>query len=61
LPKDRPPPHTTAETDRAAAAKRARLAAELRANLTRRKAQGRERVAPPGVAQERRDKDGGTA
>jgi hypothetical protein len=43
LTKDHRPPNVTAETERLTAQKRERLAAELRANLTRRKAQQRER------------------
>ncbi len=42
MPKPRQSPHTTTETDRLAAEKRERLAAALRANLRRRKAQRRE-------------------
>jgi hypothetical protein len=56
MSKERRKPHTTTETERLAAEKRDRLAAELRANLVRRKAQGGERVAgdkPP-------EKGGGT-
>jgi hypothetical protein len=41
MPKQRQSPRTTAETDRLAAEKRERLAAALRANLRRRKAQQR--------------------
>jgi hypothetical protein len=51
MTKQRQKPNTTAETEKLAAAKRGRLAAELRANLGRRKAQGRGRAAagkPPG-------------
>jgi hypothetical protein len=49
----RPPngPHVTAETEKEAAVRRDRLAAELRANLARRKAQSRARAdddKPPG-------------
>jgi hypothetical protein len=45
MPKQRQEPGTTAATAEQAAAKRARLAAELRANLGRRKTQARERAA----------------
>ena len=38
-------PRTTPETERLAAEKRKRLAAELRANLIRRKAQSRDRAS----------------
>ena len=38
-------PHTTPKTERLAAEKRARLGAELRANLIRRKAQSRGRTS----------------
>jgi hypothetical protein len=51
LPKERRLPAVTEEAEKMAAAKRERLAAELRANLSRRKAQSRERSAdakPPG-------------
>jgi hypothetical protein len=44
LGKDRHSPTVTAETERLAVEKRDRLAAELRANLIRRKAQSRERA-----------------
>jgi hypothetical protein len=40
-------PHRTVETERAAEEREARLAAALRANLHRRKAQSRERDVPP--------------
>ena len=40
------PPRLTPEGERAAAARQERLAAALRANLGRRKAQSRERSAP---------------
>jgi septal ring factor EnvC (AmiA/AmiB activator) len=43
LTKDRRLPNVTAETERQAAEKRERRAAALRANLSRRKAQTRER------------------
>jgi hypothetical protein len=43
LTKDHRLPNVTAETERLTAQKRERLAAELRANLARRKAQQRER------------------
>ncbi|MGH6981269.1 MAG: hypothetical protein ACREFC_08690 [Stellaceae bacterium] len=49
--KDSNRPHVTAETEKEAAARRDRLAAELRANLARRKAQIRARTddeKPPG-------------
>ncbi len=45
MPTQRQKPHTTATTERQAAERRERLAAELRANLARRKAQVRERDA----------------
>jgi hypothetical protein len=45
MPKQLQQPGTAAATAEQAAAKRARLAAELRANLARRKAQARERAA----------------
>ncbi len=40
-------PHLTPEGERAAQAREERQAAALRANLVRRKAQARERAAPP--------------
>lgn len=40
-------PHRTAETERAAQEREARLAAALRTNLHRRKTQSRERDLPP--------------
>lgn len=44
-------PHRTAETERIAEEREAKLAAALRANLRRRKAQGREQEErPPGPA-----------
>ncbi|MGH7074835.1 MAG: hypothetical protein ACREFD_11605 [Stellaceae bacterium] len=42
---DREGPHVTPESDRLAAERLARLGAELRANLARRKAQARKRAA----------------
>ena len=45
MPKQRQQPRTTTATAEQAAAKRARLAVELRANLARRKTQARERAA----------------
>jgi hypothetical protein len=60
LAKDRRP-HLTADAEKQAAAKRARLAAELRANLARRKAQGRERAAAADVTDKPPGKDGGAA
>jgi hypothetical protein len=44
MPQKRTKPHITPKTERLAAEKHARLAAELRANLIRRKAQNRERA-----------------
>jgi hypothetical protein len=40
-------PHSSLEGERAARARQERLAAALRANLARRKAQARQRVAAP--------------
>ncbi len=45
MPQKRTKPHTTPRTERLAEEKRGRLAAELRANLIRRKAQSRDRAS----------------
>jgi len=45
MPERRKTPRLTVEGERAAAARQERLAAALRANLARRKAQSRERAA----------------
>ena len=54
MPTQREKPRITAETERQATERRERLAAELRANLARRKAQVRERDAGGKTS----DKDG---
>jgi hypothetical protein len=59
--KQRQTPHLRPETDRLAGERRDQLAAELRANLARRKAQSRERAAEPAVGDKAPGQDNGPA